>query len=59
MEKAEKTNAMRILEQKGEAYTPFYLSAIPEDGKAAAEMLKKQDIGSRYARCDSRRDHQP
>ena len=41
MEKAEKTNAMRILEQKGEAYTPFYLSAIPEDGKAAAEMLKK------------------
>ena len=41
MEKAEKTNAMRILDQKGEKYTPFYLSAIPEDGKAAAEALKK------------------
>ena len=41
MEKAEKTNAMRILEQKGEKYTPFYLSSIPEDGKAAAEMLQK------------------
>ena len=39
MEKHEKTNAMRILEQKGEGYTPYYLSEIPEDGKAAAEML--------------------
>ena len=39
MEKVEKTNAMRILEQKGEEYTPFYLSSIPEDGKAAARML--------------------
>ena len=39
MEKQEKTNAMRILEQKGEQYTPYYLSSIPEDGKRAAEML--------------------
>jgi len=39
MEKAEKTNAMRILEQKGEKYTPHYLRKIPSDGKEAAEML--------------------
>lgn len=39
MERTEKTNAMRILEQRGERYTPFYLSEIPADGKQAAEML--------------------
>lgn len=39
MEKTEKTNAMRILEQKGEKYTPYYLPSIPTDGKQAAEML--------------------
>ncbi len=45
MEKAEKTNAMRILDQRGEDYTPFYLSSIPEDGKAAAEMLGMDPCG--------------
>ena len=39
MERTEKTNAMRILEQRGEKYLPFYLSEIPADGKQAAEML--------------------
>ena len=42
MEKQEKTNAMRILGERGERYTPYYLSSIPEDGKAAAKMLGKE-----------------
>ena len=39
MERNEKTNAMRILSEKGESYTPFYLPSLPADGKQAAEML--------------------
>lgn len=39
MERSEKTNAMRILESKGESYEPFYLPSLPRDGKEAAEML--------------------
>ena len=39
MEKFEKTNAMRILESKGESYEPRYLSVIPKDGAEAAEMI--------------------
>ena len=39
MEKREKTNAMRILEERGEAYEPSYLSGIPADGKEAAERI--------------------
>ena len=41
MDKQEKTNAMRILDAGGYDYLPFYLSAIPSDGKQAAEMLKR------------------
>jgi len=39
MEKSEKTNAMRILEQKGESYEPRFLSALPADGVEAAAMI--------------------
>ena len=35
----DKTNAMRILEAHGEAYTPHYLAEIPTDGVDAAEKL--------------------
>ena len=39
MEKCEKTNAMRILESKGENYEPIYLSVIPSDGVDAASRM--------------------
>ena len=39
MEKAEKTNAMRILEGHGEGYEPIYLTVIPKDGAEAAERI--------------------
>ena len=42
MEKNEKTNAMRILESKGEAYEPIYLSVIPKDGVDAAERMGRE-----------------
>ncbi len=35
----EKTNAMRILEQKGEAYEGTWLSSIPKDGVESAAMI--------------------
>ena len=39
MEKNEKTNAMRILESKGESYEPIYLPVIPTDGVDAAAWI--------------------
>lgn len=39
MDRSEKTNAMRILESRGERYEPFYLDPLPADGKEAAKML--------------------
>lgn len=39
MEKNEKTNAMRILESKGESYEPVYLPVIPTDGVDAAMRI--------------------
>ena len=39
MEKFEKTNAMRILESKGESYEPIYLPVIPTDGADAAARM--------------------
>ena len=39
MEKNEKTNAMRILESKGESYEPIYLPVIPTDGVDAAARI--------------------
>ena len=39
MEKNEKTNAMRILEAKGESYEPIYLPVIPVDGVDAAARI--------------------
>ena len=41
MEKFEKTNAMRILESKGESYEPIYLPVIPADGVDAAAKMRR------------------
>jgi len=41
MEKFEKTNAMRILESKGERYDPIYLPVIPTDGVDAATRMDR------------------
>ncbi|MBP5404875.1 MAG: aminoacyl-tRNA deacylase [Clostridia bacterium] len=35
----DKTNAMRILEDKGRAYEAFFLSEIPKNGEDAARLL--------------------
>ena len=39
MEKSDKTNAMRILEQHGERYEARPLGVVPKDGAEAAAML--------------------
>ena len=55
----DKTNAMRILEDKGRAYEPFFLSEIPKDGVDAARLLgaEKESVFKTLVTVGSDLDH--